>query len=306
MLWRNRPAVILGRFQNTYEEVDVEYAAAHDIAVVRRMSGGGAVYQDLGNLNFSFVVETSQHPFNDYEAFTRPVIETLAVYGVRAELTGRNDLVINGAKFSGNAQFRTPTHLLHHGTVLFDTDLEVVGRVLTVAPDKIQSKGIKSVRSRVTNVRPHLPPGVDIEAFQDRLLANIIAHLGGEADWHHLTPEEEAAVQREVAARFGQWEWNFGQSPPFNYVNRERFPAGSVEVRLEAVKGRVASVKIYGDFLGDRDIAPLEEALVGAPFDRASLAERVEALDVPSYLGGITAEQLLTVLHNLAPSDHTP
>lgn len=303
MLWRNRPAVILGRFQNTFEEVDLEYAARQGIAVVRRMSGGGAVYQDLGNLNFSFVADTGRHAFNDYQAFTRPVIDTLADFGVAAQLTGRNDLTIDGAKFSGNAQFRTGTHILHHGTVLFDTDLDVVSRVLTVAPDKIVSKGIKSVRSRVTNIRPHLPPAVTFDQFQERLLAHIGRHNGGLLDEHPLTSEETAAVEREVQARFGQWEWNYGASPAFQYVNRERFPAGSLEVRLEAAQGRITAVKIFGDFLGDRSIAPLEERLAGAPFDPAHLAKRLAGFDVPGFLGGITRDQLLQVLANLKSSE---
>ena len=303
MLWQNQPAVILGRFQNTYEEVDIEYADAHHIAILRRISGGGAVYQDLGNMNFSLIAETRLHPFNDYEAFTRPVLDTLREFGVQAELTGRNDITIAGAKFSGNAQFRSGTHVLHHGTILFDEDLEVVPKVLTPPTDKIASKGIKSVRSRVTNVRPHLPPGTTMKDVQERLLHHIGRHNGGIAGTWTIGPQRQAEVAREVEARFGQWEWNFGASPPFNLQNRIRFPKGAVEVRIDARRGRITSAKIYGDFLADRDIAPIEAALVDIPFSRKSMHEALAALDVPTYLGGITRDELLEVLAGLEPKD---
>ena len=303
MLWQNEPAVILGRFQNTYEEVDVDFAEAHQIAIVRRISGGGAVYQDLGNMNFSLIAETRLHPFNDYEAFTRPVLDTLLEFGVKAELTGRNDITIEGAKFSGNAQFRSGTHVLHHGTILFDEDLEVVPKVLTPPTDKIASKGIKSVRSRVTNVRPHLPPGTTMKDVQERLLHHIGRHNGGIAGTLVIGPDEAAAVDREVQARFGQWDWNFGASPPFNFRNRVRFPKGAVEVRLDASHGRIQSAKIYGDFLADRDIGPVEGALVDIPFSRRSMEEALAQLDVPTYLGGITGDELLEVLSGLEPRD---
>ena len=301
MLWQNQPAVILGRFQNTYEEVDVDYATAHGIAIVRRISGGGAVYQDLGNMNFSLIAETRQHPFNDYEAFTRPVLDTLADFGVQAELTGRNDITIAGAKFSGNAQFRSGTHILHHGTILFDEDLEVVPRVLTPATDKIASKGIKSVRSRVTNILPHLPTGTTMAAVSERLLHHIGRYNQGIAGTRAISAEEREGVEREVAARFGQWSWNFGASPPFNFQNRVRFQKGAVEVRIEALQGRIATAKIYGDFLDDRDIAPVEAALVDIPFSRRSMDAALEAVDVPLYLGGISREELLEVLAGLEP-----
>ncbi len=301
MLWQNEPAVILGRFQNTYEEVDVDYATAHHIAIVRRISGGGAVYQDLGNLNFSLIAETRQHPCSDYQAFTRPVLDTLAEFGVAAELTGRNDITIGGAKFSGNAQFRSGTHILHHGTILFDEDLEVVPRVLTPPTDKIASKGIKSVRSRVTNILPHLPTGTSMAVVSERLLHHIGRHNQGISGTRVLGSEERAEVEHEVETRFGQWSWNFGASPPFNFQNRVRFPRGAVEVRIEAQQGRIASAKIYGDFLADRDIAPVEEALVDIPFSRRSMDAALEPVDVPRYLGGITREELLEVLAGLEP-----
>ncbi|NMP23530.1 lipoate--protein ligase [Sulfobacillus harzensis] len=301
MLWQNRPAVIIGRYQNTYEEVNLDYADEHDIAIVRRMSGGGAVYHDLGNLNYSLVVSTENRPFNDYLSFTRPVIEALAHFGAKAELTGRNDLTLEGQKFSGNAQYRTPARLLHHGTILFDEDLEVVPRILNVRQDKIESKGIKSVRSRVTNVRPYLPAEVTFDEFRSTLLQTIGHHNGGIAGEFVLTPERRQAVEQRVRERFGQWEWNFGQSPPFNYRGRERFSRGELEVRVDVQSGRILAITIYGDFLGDHDIEPLTEALKGVEFQRVPISQALEALPVEQYLGGITREELLKVLLDMTP-----
>ncbi len=303
MLWQNRPAVIVGRYQNTHEEVNVEYAQSQDVAVVRRMSGGGAVYHDLGNLNFSLVVSTENRPFNDFRSFTEPVIEALAHYGVQVEPTGRNDVTLNGQKFSGNAQYRTATRLLHHGTILFDVALENVPKTLNVRQDKIESKGIKSVRSRVTNIRPYLPAGIALDQFRRTLLDFIGQKNGGIEGELVLTEERCARVQALVDERFGQWDWNFGQSPPFNFRGRERFDHGDLEVLLEVNRGRINTATIYGDFLGDQAISPLTDALLNVEYSRSALAEALDGLSVERYLGGITREQLLKVLLDMTPVD---
>ncbi len=301
MLWQNRPSVIIGRYQNTHEEVNLDYADHEKIAIVRRMSGGGAVYHDLGNLNYSLVVSTENRPFNDYLSFTRPVIEALKHYGAVAELTGRNDLTFDGKKFSGNAQYRTKSRLLHHGTILFDEDLDVVPKILNVRQDKIESKGIKSVRSRVTNVRPYLPEGVTFDEFRSTLLDMIGHYNGGIAGEFVLTPERLRAVEARVSERFGQWEWNFGQSPSFNYRGRERFSKGEIEARVDVRNGRINQTVIYGDFLGAHDIEPLIEALQGVEYQRTPLTQVLASLPVEEYLGGVTREQFLKVLLDMTP-----
>ena len=298
MLWQNRPAVIIGRYQNTHEEVNLDYAERHDITVVRRMSGGGAVYHDLGNLNFSLVVSTENRPFNDFKSFTRPVIDALKTFGITAELTGRNDVTVNGQKFSGNAQYRTPTRLLHHGTILIDADLEVVPKILNVRQDKIASKGIKSVRSRVTNLRPYLPSDVTLDVFRQTLLEHIGDQNGGIEGELVLTEKRQAQVWDLVTQRFGQWSWNFGASPPFNFRGHARFDQGELEVRLDVVGDRVVAAAVYGDFLGDHDIKPLVQALIGVEYQRPALERALGAVPVAQFLGGIGRDQLLEVLWN--------
>lgn len=296
MLWQNAPAVIVGRYQNTYEEVNQDYAESHGISIVRRLSGGGAVYHDLGNLNFSLVVSSDGRPFDDYRGFTAPVIAALAQYGVTAELTGRNDLTLNGRKFSGNAQYRTRTRVLHHGTILFDADLERVPAVLHVRQDKIQSKGIKSVRTRVTNIRPMLPGGVSLAAFRATLLEKMGQAYGGISGRFVLDDPARDRVQALVDERYGQWQWNVGASPPFNYRSRQRFPAGELEVRLQVERGRIAGLFIYGDFLGHSDLDPLLTCLRGVDYTRTAVVEAVRGVDVPGLLGGIALADFLHVI----------
>ncbi|MCY0881875.1 MAG: lipoate--protein ligase, partial [Firmicutes bacterium] len=187
LLWQNRPMAVVGRYQNTAEEINQLYVKEHHIMVVRRLSGGGSIYQDLGNLNFSMIVSIEQNAFNDFRSFTLPIIQALDEFGVKAELSSRNDLTVDGRKFSGNAQYRTGTRLLHHGTLLFDSDLDVVGQALNVRQDKIASKGIKSVRSRVTNLKPYLPPGTTLQDFSNMIAKHIGQANGGISAQYRLS-----------------------------------------------------------------------------------------------------------------------
>ncbi len=296
ILWQNRPAVIVGRFQNTAEEVNQPYVDRHAVSVVRRLSGGGAVYHDLGNLNFTFIVKREPGGFNDFDRFTLPVLETLRSFGVPAERSSRNDLTIEGRKFSGNAQYVSGGRLLHHGTILFDSDLDAVADVLRVQPDKIESHGVKSVRSRVTNVRPYLPGDIDLHAFAARLSEEVGRHGGGLGPAYRLGREDERGVGQLMKERYANWEWNYGDSPDFALKARRRFAEGSVEIRLDVHEGVIRDCRIYGDFLGSRDIAELERALRGERFALRELRERLASQSVQEYFGGIGAEEILDLL----------
>lgn len=292
ILWQNRPAVIVGRFQNTAEEVNQPYVERQGVAVVRRLSGGGAVYHDHGNLNFTFVVSQARGAFNDFARFTLPVLETLRAFGVPAERSSRNDLTVDGRKFSGNAQYVSGERLLHHGTILFDSDLAAVQDVLNVQQEKIESHGVKSVRSRVTNLRPYLPAGVGLPDFVARLREEIGRHGGGLGPDYRLSAADEEAVGEFTAARYGRWEWNWGDSPAFAFRASRRFPLGGVDLRLDVRDGVIRACRIFGDFLGSRDIAGLEAALRGLRFEPAALRRALSPLPVAEYLGGIGAQEL--------------
>lgn len=300
MLWQNRPAVIIGRFQNAPEEVHAEYAREHDIAVVRRMSGGGAVYQDLGNLNYSLVVTSDEHHvFNDYQSFTKPVVNALAHFGVEAELTGRNDVTVQGQKFSGNAQYRVRNRLLHHGTIMYDVDLDVVQRVLNVRRDKIESKGFKSVRSRVTNLKPYLGEAT-LDSFHQTLTESIARENGGIEGFYRLTEEDVLAVEKLVSERFGQFAWNFGQSPAFNLRASQRFPSGLVDVRCLVEHAMIREVTIYGDFFSQHDIGDIGRRLTGAVFEEREVSRRLDGTPLEEYLG-ISQSEFVRLLFDMTP-----
>lgn len=295
VLWQNEPAVIVGRFQNTLEEVNQEYVDSHGVRVVRRRSGGGAVYHDLGNLNFTLVVQ-SEGGRSSFQRFLDPIAATLRRLGVPAETTSRNDLSVEGRKFSGNAQFIQGGRLMHHGTILFDANLENVQRALHVDPEKVESHGVKSVRSRVTNLRPYLPQGFTLGDLRLALLAGIAQEYGGVGRTIQLDEGQLAKVHRLREQRYARWEWNYGDSPRFTLQRRRRFGPGTVDVRLDVASGRIQTCRIYGDFFGQRDIGELEAALGGCRHRRDDVDAALRRLPVEEYLGGVTSEDLIALI----------
>ncbi len=294
MLWRNRPAVIVGRNQNTAEEINPEYVAHHKIPVVRRMTGGGAVYHDLGNLNFTFI-SRSANKLLDFRRFAQPIIDVLAKVGVNAEFSGRNDMIIDGRKFSGNAQFVRADRVLHHGTLLFDADLTIVQEALRVQPEKYASKGVKSVASRVTNIAAYLPQRLTIDEFAAMIISHI-AEIYKEAVVDELRPHELSAAEDLVRTKYGLWEWNFGKSPQYNFRNRLRFANGLIECRLFIEDGLIRTGKIYGDFFGNRPAEELVALLAGVRHEYDAISAALDKLDLRQYFAGIDRDEILKVL----------
>ncbi|KXH84124.1 lipoate--protein ligase [Sporosarcina sp. HYO08] len=296
LFYINEPSIIIGKNQNTVEEIDTEYVDANGIHVVRRLSGGGAVYHDLGNLNFSFITKDDGDSFRNFKKFTEPVIQALAEMGVKAELLGRNDILIDGRKVSGNAQFSTNGRMFSHGTLMFDTEIERVVSALKVRKDKIESKGIKSIRSRVANISEFLEEPMTIEQFRKQILISI---FGGEENIQYveLTEEDWKNIHKLSAERYGNWDWNYGKSPKFNVQHSHRFPVGGIDVRLQVNKGTIEDMHIYGDFFGVGEVAIVEESLKGVQYDRQSIGEALTAIDIPTILGGITKEEFIQLIY---------
>ena len=296
LFYINEPAIIIGRHQNTIEEIAVDYVEQHGIHVVRRISGGGAVYHDLGNLNFSFTVPKTRGAFIDFQKFTAPVVEVLRNMGVPAELSGRNDIVVEGKKISGNAQYISSTHIMSHGTLLYASDLDEIGHALRVKPSKIESKGIKSVRSRVANISEFLSNPPDILQFRQQVLEGIFkgAKVIPQVE---LTPADWRAVEQLAQSRYRSWEWNYGASPAFNLKRETRYAGGGIEALLMVEKGILESVKFYGDFFSQRDVAELEALLANCPYEPQSLEQRLEQVDVDQYFSSLTAPELLALLY---------
>ncbi|MBC2020068.1 lipoate--protein ligase [Listeria booriae] len=298
LFYINQPSIIIGRNQNTIEEINTEYVAKNNIKVVRRLSGGGAVYHDEGNLNFSFITKDDGDSFHNFAKFTQPIVEALKKQGVNAELKGRNDLLIDGFKVSGNAQFATKGKMFSHGTLMLDLNLDNVVASLKVRKDKIESKGIKSVRSRVANISEFMEQKMTTEAFRDLLLLDLFdvenvkdvkEYVLTEADWEKIHAISEK--------RYNNWDWNYGKSPKFNLERTKRFPVGGIDVRLDVVKSVIADVKIFGDFFGVGDVTEIEDKLRGVNYDRKAIEAALQGVDIKHYFGNITLENFLDLIY---------
>lgn len=292
LLWINEPAIIVGKNQNTIEEINLDYVKENNIHVVRRLSGGGAVYHDLGNLNYTIISKSKGSSSFNFEAFSKPVIEVLDKLGVKAEFTGRNDITIDGKKFCGNAQYMKRGKVLHHGAILFDTDLTVLSKALKVSKDKIESKGVKSVRSRVTNIIDYLDEKITVEDFKQLLLEHMFKK-DSKIKEYKLTEEDYANVNKLMEERYSTWEWNFGKSPKFNISKSKRFPAGKVETKIYVENGRINELKFYGDFFGGGEISDIEEKFKGIKYKEDEIEKVLNTIDVGYYFSGISKDELM-------------
>ncbi|WP_174497234.1 lipoate--protein ligase [Salirhabdus euzebyi] len=299
LFYINAPSIIIGKNQNTIEEINTDYVEANNITVVRRLSGGGAVYHDLGNLNFSFLAKDDGNSFHNFAKFTKPVTDALQKLGVNANLSGRNDLEVDGRKISGNAQFSTKGRMFSHGTLMFDSEIENVVSALKVKTEKIQSKGIKSIRSRVANISEYLEEKITMEEFKHMLLRYIFnVESVDDVPQYKLTDEDWKKINEISENRYKQWDWNYGKSPAFDIQHSKRIEgAGSIDVRLDVKKGVIEKCKIYGDFFGVGDVKDIEEKLVGTRYERESLEKLFEDVDIKHYFGKVEKEEFISLVY---------
>lgn len=293
ILWQNEPAIIIGRNQNTIEEINKDYVEENNIKVVRRLSGGGAVYHDLGNLNFTFIVQANKTNINNFKKFTDSIVASLDKIGIKAEFTGRNDITIEEKKFSGNSQYYYKDRLLHHGTILFNSDLSVVQNALQVKASKIESKGIKSVRSRVTNVYPYLTEKVSVKEFKEILLHSIFEYKDVPYKEYVLQQNDIDKIQTIAEEKYATWDWTYGESPEFNMEKNKRYPFGELNIKLDVKNGKIKSIGIYGDFFANKDLLKLQEGFIGVNFEEESILEAIKGLELQEYIQGITNEDFI-------------
>lgn len=290
LLWQNASSVIIGRNQNTAEEINQDFVNRNNICVVRRNTGGGAVYHDLGNLNYSFITDVEGTDRQTYDRFVLPIINALADLGLDACSSGRNDILVSGKKVSGTAQQVLKGRILHHGTLLFDTDAAIIQGALNPDPEKFRSKSVKSVRSRVGNIRSFLPEDMTVDRFWEHLKAFLLVSNAKQIE---LSSNDLRAILELKEKKYDTWEWNYGKSPKCQIRSRNRFEGGTLDVRFSVESGKISEIHIYGDFLAVKQISELEKKLTGCERREDSLMSALENVDLYSYLGTITPEELI-------------
>lgn len=293
LLWQNNKTVVVGLNQNTCEEIDRSFIERHEIQVVRRSTGGGAVYHDLGNLNYSFITDAADAEKMTLDLFTEPIVNALRKLGLDAEASGRNDILVNGHKVSGTAQRLAGKRILHHGTLLFDTNLDMAAQSLRADPEKYQSKSTKSIRSRICNIRPYLPKDMELQDFWNYLKQAL---LGKNYQTISLLPAEKLAIETLKADKYEQWDWNYGRSPAYTMLNKCRYEGGSLETRMSIKHGLIEDIRFYGDFLCVSSLQPLYDVLKGCSCRREAVAQILHKHPVQSYFGGITEEEVLRTM----------
>lgn len=291
MLWQNDKSVIIGKHQNTVEEVNQQFADTNNIKIARRTTGGGAVYHDLGNLNYTFITKYSDKEKVDFKKFAVPVVKALQSLGLNPELSGRNDILLDGKKISGTALACIGDKFMFHGTLLFDINIETASKVLNVKADKIESKGIKSVKSRMTNIKTYLP-NLSIDDFKEEIISSIEQN-SVKFIKRNISQSEIDSVNELYKNKFSTCEWNYGYSPNCNFHKYTRQPCGGIDINLDIQNGYVTECKIFGDFIGIHDIDEVENVIKNKLFTIKVIREELDKLDLSQYFGLITTDQLL-------------
>ena len=296
MLWQNHNSIIVGKHQNTMAEINAAFVNEHKISVIRRLSGGGAVYHDLGNLNFTFITDAGINNAVNFIDFCLPVQKALVSFGVPAEISGRNDMTVEGKKISGNAQYVKQGRVMHHGTLLYDSDLEALSKALNVDAGKIESKGIKSIKSRVANIRPYMKTDMPVGEFWIALKKHLFAAF--DMKEYKMSAGEEAEIEKIKENIYSQWSWNYGASPPCNIRKSRRIEnCGAIEILLDVEKeGVIKNIAFYGDFFGNDDTAELAEILIGRHFEYNELADIVKNINISRFFHNLDAQTFLDLL----------
>lgn len=295
-LWQNGPAVIIGKNQNAWAEINEKYLELNDVKLVRRITGGGAVYHDLGNLNFSFIKKDSGQGRIEFKTYYEPIVAALRALGAPAQLSGRNDITVDGKKVVGASQSIWSGRVLSNGCILFDVKMENLADALAVRPEKLRSKGVSSVRARVTNIKPYIGADKTVEDFKALLLEEIFKTIGEKPTEYVLNEEDRKGIEKIMSERFGTRSWNWGKSPKGTHVKCLKFPFGFIELTFDVIAGKIRSMVIQGDFFGTEDVSELAGALDGVEYERGAVAGVLGTFDLAKYFGAATVEDLVDLI----------
>lgn len=293
LLYGNVPSIIVGKHQNTLAEINLPFVQERGIQVARRISGGGAVFHDQGNLNFAFFSNGKEGELVDYKRATMPIIEAMGTLGLDVRLGKRNELLLGGLKISGTASHVFKQRVLHHGTLLFSSEMGILSAALNSSMDRFTDRAVKSVRSKVTNIRDYLTESMDVEVFRDRILSHILqSNESNEVYKFSETDLREITSLRD--SKFSTWEWNFGYSPKYQFNKSIPFDTGRIELHMNVEKGVIRELKMEGDFTSLKDIHPLEQMLVGTIHDPETIRRKLSGSDLSDYILGLENEELLS------------
>jgi len=295
LLYRNKPSIVIGKHQNAMAEINHLYVRDTGIMVARRISGGGTVFHDPGNLNFTFITMGEEGKLVDYARYALPVIQAMDSLGLNVTLGQRHELMLGTRKISGTASHVFKNRVLHHGTLLFSSDLGDLDKALMVDKGHYKDRAVRSIRSEVTNIRDHLVEKMEIKDFQNRILGHILKTMNG-ARTYRYTNKDLNEINKLRDSKFSTWEWNFGYSPKYHFTKRLRSGAGEIVLRMNVEKGIIQEVCIEGDLPGIHDISHLEELLVGTIHDPETIRRKLSGIRIGDYIHGLENEDLLAGL----------